>query len=71
MPYNGTTGTYTAPSLPGSWNPATAGSTASPSDWNTLLADFVTALSTAICKDGQTTPTATQGADKQVTKPNA
>ena len=58
MPYNGTTGTYTAPSLPGSWNPATAGSTASPSDWNTLLADFVTAYTTAICKDGQTTPTA-------------
>lgn len=58
MPYNGTTGVYTAPSLPGSWNPATAGSTASPTDWNTLLADFVTAYTTAICKDGQTTPTA-------------
>lgn len=58
MPYNGTTGVYTAPALPGSWNPATAGSTASPSDWNALLADFVTAYTTAICKDGQTTPTA-------------
>lgn len=58
MPYNGTTGTYSAPSLPGSWNPATTGSTADPTDWNTLLADFVTAYSTVICKDGQTTPTA-------------
>ena len=58
MPYNGTTGVYTAPALPGSWNPATSGSTASPTDWNTLLADFVTAYTTAICKDGQTTPTA-------------
>lgn len=54
MPYS--FGIYTAPSLPGTWNPA--GSIIDPIDWNTLLADFVTAHSTAICKDGQTTITA-------------
>jgi len=57
MPLNGS-GTYSAPALPGSWNPASSGSIASPTDWNTLLADISTALSTMIAKDGQTTVTA-------------
>jgi hypothetical protein len=57
MPFNGS-GTYSAPALPGSWNPAQSGSTASPTDWNTLLADLSSALSTAICRDGQSTVTA-------------
>ena len=57
MPLNGS-GTYSAPALPGSWNPASSGSIASPTDWNTLLADMSTALSTMIAKDGQTTVTA-------------
>lgn len=53
MPFNGS-GTYAAPSLPGSWNPAISGQAATPADWNTLLADLATALSNTICKDGQT-----------------
>ena len=57
MPFNGS-GVYAAPSLPGSWNPATTGSSATPADWNTLLADISAALSTTITKDGQTTITA-------------
>jgi len=57
MAFNGS-GAYSAPSLPGSWNPAQSGSSASPTDWNTLLADIQTALTTVICKDGQTTVTA-------------
>lgn len=57
MPYNGS-GTYNGPSLPGSWNPAVAGQAATPTDWNTLLADLSTALSSVITKDGQTTVTA-------------
>lgn len=54
MPFNGA-GTYQAPSLPGSFNPATVGGSATNTDWNTLLADISTALSTTITKDGQTT----------------
>lgn len=57
MPYNGT-GTYTAPPLPGSFNPATNGQPATPADWNTLLTDLSTALSTAWCTDGQSTVSA-------------
>lgn len=56
-PYNGS-GTYSSPSLPGTWNPAQSGGTADPTDFNTLRDDLATALSTAICKDGQTTVTA-------------
>lgn len=58
MPYNGS-GTYSFPSLPGSWNPAVSGQEATPGDWNTLAADLTAnGLSNAICKDGQTTVTA-------------
>lgn len=57
MPFNGS-GVYSAPSLPGSWNPAIAGQTATPSDWNELLADFVNAFDLQICRDGQSTITA-------------
>lgn len=55
MPYNGS-GQYNAPSS--TWNPAVANTNINPSDWNALLTDLSTALSTAITKDGQTTPTA-------------
>lgn len=55
MPYNGS-GSYSAPS--NSWNPAVGGTTISSADWNSLLTDLETALSTVITKDGQTTITA-------------
>ncbi len=54
MPFNGS-GTYSAPSLPGSWNPAASGQDATPDDWNTLLADLSLALSTCLTTDGQST----------------
>lgn len=54
MPYS--SGTYTAPS--NSFNPAVSNTTVDPTDWAALLADLSTALSTAICKDGQTVTTA-------------
>lgn len=57
MPFNGS-GVYQAPPLPASFNPATTGGSATPADWNTLLTDLSTALSTTITKDGQTTITA-------------
>lgn len=57
MSFNGS-GTYTAPSLPGSFNPAVSGQSATPADFNTLLDDIESALSSVICKDGQTTVTA-------------
>ena len=57
MPFNGS-GTYSAPADPGGFNPASSGGTLDPTNWNTLLTDLATALSTAICKDGQTTVTA-------------
>lgn len=57
LPFNGS-GVYVPPSLPGSFNPAISGQQATPADWNTLLTDLATALSTAITKDGQTTVTA-------------
>ncbi len=56
MPYNGS-GVYTPPSLPGSWSPAISGQPATPADWNSLLTDLSSALSTAITRDGQTTVT--------------
>lgn len=52
MPYNGA-GVFSPVSLPGSWNPATDGSPATPTDWNTLLADLALGLTTAMTKDGQ------------------
>lgn len=55
MPYNGS-GTWAAAAS--SFNPAVAGTQIDVNDWATLLADFSTGLSTAICKDGQTTTTA-------------
>lgn len=55
MPYNGS-GAYTLPV--NSFNPAVAATTINPTDWNTTADDLETALSTAICKDGQTTTTA-------------
>ncbi len=57
MPY-GPGGAFSAISLPGSWNPATTGSEATPEAWNLLLADLTTGLSNAITKNGLTTPTA-------------
>lgn len=56
MPFNGS-GTYAAPSSPGAFNPAISGQTATPTAWNTFLADFQTAMSTMICRDGQSTVT--------------
>lgn len=60
MPFNGS-GVYSPPSLPGSFNPAISGQAATPTDWNTLLTDLSTALSTTLTKDGQSTPTANIG----------
>lgn len=57
MPYNGA-GVYSAPSLPGSFNPPITGQEATGADWSTILADFVAAFSNVICLDGQTTITA-------------
>ncbi|CAB4165322.1 hypothetical protein UFOVP833_48 [uncultured Caudovirales phage] len=57
MPFNGL-GVYSPPSLPGSWSPAISGQPATPADWNTLLTDISTALSTTITSDGQSTVTA-------------
>ncbi len=59
MPFNGS-GVYTAPSLPGSFNPAISGQDATPDDWNTLLDDIEVALSTCWTTDGQSTITANQ-----------
>lgn len=55
MPYNGS-GTYTGPS--NSWNPAVSATTINPTDWNSTFDDLELALTTALTKDGQTTPTA-------------
>lgn len=55
MPFNGS-GTYAAPGS--TFNPAVATTTISATDWNALLADLTTALSTCMLKDGQQTPTA-------------
>lgn len=53
MPFNGS-GTYSLPA----GNPVVTGTTISSSTHNTTNSDIASALSTAICKDGQTTPTA-------------
>lgn len=55
MPRNGS-GTYAAPA--NSFNPAVTGNTASPTDWNSTLADISSALTSSIAKDGQTVITA-------------
>lgn len=55
MPYNGS-GAYEAPA--NSWNPAVGGTAIDSADWNSLLSDLETALSSVITKDGQTTITA-------------
>lgn len=55
MPLNGS-GTYAAPAS--SFNPAVSNTAISSTDWAALLADIATALSTAMYKDGQATPTA-------------
>lgn len=55
MPLNGS-GTYAAPVS--SFNPAVTNTTINSTDWIALLADLTTALSTAMYKDGQATPTA-------------
>lgn len=57
MPFNGS-GTYTAPSSPGAFNPAVTGQQATPAAWNTLLTDLSTALSLCYTSDGQTQPSA-------------
>lgn len=59
MPFNGS-GAYSAPSLPGSFNPAISGQDATPDDWNDFLADLELALSTCWTTDGQSTITANQ-----------
>lgn len=56
MPFNGS-GVYSAPSLPGSFNPAISGQDATPADWNTLLADLSNALSQTITSNGESTIT--------------
>lgn len=56
MPYN-ESGQYSAPSEPGSFNPAIAGQQATPDAWNALLLDIEQALSSVIVGDGQTTVT--------------
>ena len=55
-PFNGD-GEYSAPSEPGSFNPAIAGQQATPEAWNALLLDIEQALSSVIVADGQTTIT--------------
>src|SRR3954469_24131198 len=55
MPLNGS-GSYSAPAS--TWNPAVTNTTINSTDWTALLADLTTALSTAMYKDGQATPTA-------------
>lgn len=55
MPYNGS-GAYEAPA--NSWNPAIGGTTIDSADFNSLLSDLETALSSVVTKDGQTTITA-------------
>lgn len=55
MPFNGA-GTFVPPSS--TFNPAVPATDIDASDWNALLADLATGLSTTITKDGQTTPTA-------------
>lgn len=55
MPYNGS-GDYSAPA--NSFNPAVGGTTISSADWNSLLSDLETALSSVVTKDGQTVITA-------------
>lgn len=56
MPYSN--GVYSAPSSPGSFNPAITGQEAKPADWNALLQDMEAALSTCLLKDGTQTVTA-------------
>jgi hypothetical protein len=58
MALNGS-GTYVAPAS--SWNPAVTTTTINSTEWAALLADLTTALSTAMYKDGQSTPTANIG----------
>ncbi len=55
MPLNGS-GSYSSPAS--TWNPAVSNTTINSTDWAALLADLSTALSTAMYKDGQATPTA-------------
>lgn len=55
MPYNGS-GSYSAPAS--TWNPAVSATTVNSTDWNSLLSDLSTALSTCLLKDGTQTPTA-------------
>lgn len=54
-PLNGS-GSYVATAS--TWNPAVTTTTINSTDWNSLLSDLSTVLSTAVYKDGQTTPTA-------------
>lgn len=54
MPF--ASGTYTAPSLPGTWNPAVSGGTQNVADFNTLLADLAAGITSAanFAQTGQT-----------------
>ena len=53
MPYS--SGTYTAPTS--SWNPAVANTAIDVTAWTALLADFTTAFSSCLLKDGSQTST--------------
>lgn len=57
MSYNGT-GTF---SINTAGQPVVTGTTITSTAFNTLTADLATGLSTALCKDGQSTPTANIG----------
>ena len=57
MSYNGT-GTF---SINSAGQPVVTGTTITSTAFNTLTADLATGLSTALCKDGQSTPTANIG----------
>src|SRR5690348_11999376 len=50
MPRNGS-GTYTAPS--NSWNPAVNTTVIDPNDWNTQLADYISAFTDSLSRTGQ------------------
>lgn len=61
MPRTAATGAYAAPT--NSWNPAVDNTAISSTDWNTLLADLATALSTASATTRALWPTAAQVQD--------
>jgi hypothetical protein len=65
MPRTASTGAYAAPS--NSWNPAVDATVIATTDWNTLLADIATALSTGAATTRALWPTAAQVQDGTLT----